>query len=149
MDRLQVEAADFFAKLTAALSTFPLGRLENPTLNFRVFVQEGNSADDDNSGTFEANEQHTLQSGHLLLSVRAVINRHTNSWHELRLRRNLLTNLVSIKFLYAVTRASTNLQVRASPQEKHPRNIVYQPIRNRVENKKMSMAIKRVRDRVV
>ncbi|RGP81071.1 set domain-containing [Fusarium longipes] len=80
MDRLQQEAADFFANLTAALSAFPIGRLENLTLNLQVFVQEGDSADDDSSGTFETNEQSTLQSGHLLLS------------HKIRLRSDTCIN---------------------------------------------------------
>ncbi|RGP71899.1 set domain-containing [Fusarium sporotrichioides] len=66
MDIRQIlEAADFYPNLIAALSAFPLDKLDNPTLNLQIFIQEGNSADSD---TFKANEQPITQAGHLLLS---------------------------------------------------------------------------------
>jgi len=75
------ETSDFFKNLTAALSSFPLEELVNPTLVLRAFVQEGDSADDGSSGTFEANEEAHLYSRpiRLLTSVRTLlINHHSH-----------------------------------------------------------------------
>lgn len=78
MEHLQeaLDSSDFFAKLTAALESFPFDKLVNPTLNLQALILEGNSADGDSSGTFDTNEHLPLQSGHLLISVRALINNH-------------------------------------------------------------------------
>ncbi|XEV03357.1 hypothetical protein FSHL1_008644 [Fusarium sambucinum] len=63
-----LEETHFFPNCTAALLAFSLDKLNNPTLNLQIIIQEGNSADGDRSDTFEANEQPIMQSGHLLLS---------------------------------------------------------------------------------
>ncbi|KAH7185139.1 SET domain-containing protein [Fusarium flagelliforme] len=55
--RETLETSDFFKNLTAALSSFPLEKLVNPTLVLRAFVQERDSADGVSIGTFEANEE--------------------------------------------------------------------------------------------
>lgn len=65
--RETLQTSDFFKNLTAALSSFPLEKLDNPTLVLRAFVQEGDSADGDSFGTFEANEEAHLHSVRTLL----------------------------------------------------------------------------------
>lgn len=83
-----LDATDFYSNFTAALSTFSLDHLDSPTLNLQIIIQEGNSADGDRSGSLETNEEPILQSGHLLLSVRALIDYDANSRHEILSERN-------------------------------------------------------------
>jgi hypothetical protein len=83
--RETLQTSDFFENLTAALSSFPLEHLVNPTLVLRAFIQEGDSADGDSFGTFEANEEAHLHSGpiRLLTSVRTLsINHHSHHTGE-------------------------------------------------------------------
>lgn len=47
---------DFFNKLEPALRSFPSYQFKNPVLCVKVFIQDGDSPDDE-TGTYEANRQ--------------------------------------------------------------------------------------------